>query len=103
MESIIQHFGNLDISPVFSNLFIDITQPFVHSFQSVAPKFLPQLKSLIDSDPGLIGGMVFVLLSYTSVILFQHLKKERVIITSRKPSAVYREGFPGSLNKNQLR
>lgn len=97
MESIIQHLGGLDISAVFSTMYLSVAHPFVHSFQSVMPKFLPQVKSLIVNEPGLMGGMIFVLLTYTSVVLIQHLKKERVIATNRKPSAVYREGFPNGL------
>ena len=100
MESIFHLLGSLDFSAVFSHMYFSIGQPFVHSFQSVMPKFLPQVKSLIVNEPGLIGGMIFVLLSYSSVLLVQQLKKERVIVTNRKPSAVYREGFPNGLNNN---
>jgi hypothetical protein len=102
MESIIQQLGNLDIFPVFNQLFISIAQPFVHSFQSAVPSFLPQMKSLISNEPGLIGGMAFVLLSYTFVVLIENLKKERVIVTNKKPSPVYREGFPSGLNNDKI-
>jgi hypothetical protein len=98
MESIIQQFGHLDIFPVFINLSHAIAQPFVHSFQSVVPGFLPQMKSLISNEPGLVGGMIFVLLSYSFVVLVQNTKKARVVVTNKKPSQVYREGFPSGLN-----
>jgi hypothetical protein len=98
MESIIQQLGHLDIFPVFANLFSATTQPFVHSFQSVAPSFLPGMKSLISNEPGLIGGMFFVLLSYSFIVLVQNTKKARVVVTKKKPSVIYKEGFPSSLN-----
>jgi len=96
MESIIQQFSNLDFSPVFHNLFTAVTQPFIHSFQSLAPAFLPEMKSLIVNEPGLIGGTIFVLITFSFATLIQHLKNERVTVTNRKPSAIYREGFPSA-------
>jgi hypothetical protein len=98
MESIIQQLGNLDIFPVFSNFFPAITQPFVHSFQSVVPSFVPYMKLLISKEPGLIGGMIFVLLSYTFVVLVQNTKSARVVVTNKKPSSIYKEGFPSGHN-----
>jgi hypothetical protein len=98
MESIIQQLGNLDFFPVFGNLYSATTQPFVHSFQAFVPGFVPYMKSLVSNDPGLIGGMIFVLLSYSFVMLVQNTKKARVAITSKKPSPIYREGFPSGLD-----
>lgn len=97
MESIIYQLGHLDIFPVFNNLWTAISQPFVHSFQAVVPDFLPHMKTLISNEPGLIGGMIFVLLSYFFVILVQNPKKERVVVTNRVPSTAYHEGFPSDL------
>jgi len=101
MESIIHQFSNLDIIPVFINLSQAITQPFVHSFQSVVPGFLPHMKSLISNEPGLIGGMIFVLLSYSFVVLVQNTKKSRIVVTNKKPSSIYREGFLSGLNSGK--
>lgn len=101
MESIIQQLGNLDIFPVFVHLSNSITQPFVNSFQAVAPGFLPTLKSIVSNDPGLIGGMIFVLLSYTFVVLVENAKNTRVIVTNKKPSSIYKEGFPTGLNSEK--
>jgi len=98
MESIIQQFGHLDIFPVFINISHTITQPFVHGFQATVPAFVPQMKALISNEPGLIGGMIFVLLSYCFVVLAQNTKKSRVVVTNKKPSSIYREGFPSGLN-----
>jgi len=98
MESIIQQLGHLDIFPVFANSFSAIAQPFVHSFQSVVPSFFPNMKSLISNEPGLIGGMIFVLLSYSFIVLFQNTTKARVFVTNKKPSSIYREGFPSGHN-----
>jgi len=98
MESIIQQLGHLDIFPVFTHSLSAIAQPFVHSFQSVAPSFLPSMKSLISSEPGLVGGMIFVLLSYSFLVLVQNSKKARVVVTNKKPSPIYREGFPSGQN-----
>jgi hypothetical protein len=102
MESIIQQLGNLDIYPVFNHLFVAIAQPFVHSFQAAVPDLLPQMKSLISNEPGLVGGMAFVLISYTFVVLIENLKKERVIVTNKKPSPGYRESFPSGLNNDKI-
>jgi hypothetical protein len=101
MESIIQQFGHLDFSPVIANLSQTLTQPFVHSFQSVVPGFLPYMKHLFSNEPGLVGGMLFVLLSYSFVVLIQNTKRSRVVDTSKKPSQVYREGFPSGLNNGK--
>ena len=101
MESIIQQLGHLDIFPVFVNLFPAITEPFVHSFESVVPGFLPHMKSLISNEPGLIGGMIFVLLSYSFVVLVENTKKERVVVTNGKPSSIYREDFPSGHNSEK--
>jgi hypothetical protein len=101
MESIIQQLGNLDIFPVFVNLSQAITQPFIHSFQAVVPGFVPCMKSLFSNEPGLVGGMIFVLLSYSFVVLVQNTKKTRVVVTNRKPSSIYREGFPSGLNSEK--
>ena len=98
MESIIQQLGHLDIFPVFVNLSHAITQPFIHSFQAVAPGFVPYMKSLFSNEPGLLGGMIFVLLSYSFVVLVQNTKKARVVVTNKKPSTIYREGFPSGKN-----
>jgi hypothetical protein len=98
MESIIHQLGHLDIFPGFVNVFSTVTQPFVHSFQSVAPSFLPFFKSLISNEPGLIGGMIFILLSYSFVALLQNTKKERIVVTNSKPSVIYNEGFPSGQN-----
>ena len=98
MESILYQFGSLDILPVFVNLSHAIIQPFVHSFQAVVPGFLPTVKSMVSNEPGLIGGVIFVLLSYSFVVLIQNTKKSRVVVTNKKPSQVYREGFPSGLN-----
>jgi hypothetical protein len=59
------------------------------------------MKSLFSNEPGLIGGMIFVLLSYTFVVLVQNTKKTRVVVTNRKPSSIYREGFPSGLNNEK--
>jgi hypothetical protein len=101
MESILHQLGNLDIFPVFVNLTHAITQPFVHSFQAVVPGFLPTVKSMVSNEPGLIGGMIFVLLSYSFVALIQNTKNTRVIVTNKKPSVIYREGFPSGLNNEK--
>lgn len=101
MESTIHHIGNLDIFPVFNHFFVAITQPFVHSFQAAFPQFLPQIKFLVSHEPGLFGGVIFVLLTYTFVVLIQNLKSERVVVTNKKPSRVYREGFPSGLNNDK--
>ena len=101
MESIIHQLGTLDIFPAFVNLSHAIIQPFVHSFQSLVPAFLPNMKALIANDPGLIGGAFFVLLSYSFVVLVQDTKKARVIVTNKKPSSIYREGFPSGLNSEK--
>ena len=98
MESIFQQFGYLDIFPVFINVSHAIFQPFVHTFQAIVPAFVPQMKALFSNEPGLIGGMIFVLLSYSFVVLIQNTKKSRVVVTNKKPSQVYREGFPSGLN-----
>jgi len=98
MESIFQQFGYLDIFPVFINVSHAIFQPFVHTFQAIVPAFVPQMKALFSNEPGLIGGMIFVLLSYCTVVLVQNTKKARVVVTNKKPSSVYREGFPSDLN-----
>jgi hypothetical protein len=101
MESIIQQLGNLDILPVFVNLSHTIAQPFIHSFQAVVPGFIPCMKSLVANEPGLIGGVFFVLLSYSFVVLVQNSKKARVVVTNKKPSLLYREGFPSGLNSEE--
>jgi len=98
MESILHQFGNLDIFPVFVNLSHAITEPFVHSFQAVVPGFLPTVKTLVSNEPGLIGGMIFVLLSYSFVVLVQNTKSARVVVTNKKPSSIYKEGFPSGHN-----
>jgi hypothetical protein len=98
MESIIQQLNHLDISPVFVNLFPAITQPFVHGFQTVEHAFEPFIKPLVLNEPGLIGGVFFVLLSYSFAMLLQNLKKAEVVVTIKKPSPVYKEGFPSSLD-----
>ena len=100
MESIIQQLGNLDIIPVFVNVFTDITQAFAHSFQAVAAPFSPFMKSLFSNEPGLIGGMIFVLLSYSFAVMIQNTRKKRAFVTNEKPASIYREGFPsGSKGK----
>jgi hypothetical protein len=101
MESFIQQLGHLDIFPVFVNLSHAITQPFVHGFHATAPAFVPYMKALISNEPGLIGGMIFVLLSYSFVVLVQNPKKSRVVVTNKKPSSIYREGFPSQLNSDK--
>jgi hypothetical protein len=101
MESILHQFGNLDIFPVFVNLTHAITQPFVHSFQAFVPEFLPTVKSLVSNEPGLFGGMIFVLLSYSFVVLVQNTKSARVVVTNKKPSSIYKEGFPSELNSEK--
>ena len=101
MESILHQFGNLDILPVFVNLSHAIAQPFIHSFQAVVPGFLPSVKSLVSNEPGLIGGMIFVLLSYSFVVLVQNTKNARVIVTNKNPSSTYKEGFPSGLNSQK--
>jgi hypothetical protein len=101
MESIIQQLGYLGLSPVFVNLSQVLTQPFVHAFQSVVPGFLPYMKSFFSNEPGLVGGMAFVLLSYSFVVLVQNTKKARVVVTNKKPSPIYREGFPSGMNSNK--
>ena len=101
MESIIQQLGNMDIFPVIVNLSHAITQPFIHSFQAVVPGLLPSVKSLVSNEPGLIGGMVFVLLSYSFVVLLQDTKKSRLVVTNKKPSMIYREGFPSGLDSEK--
>ena len=101
MESIIHQLGYLDIFPAIANSFPAFTKPFIHSFNSIAPAFLPYIKSLISNEPGLIGGMIFVLLSYSFVVLVQKTKKERVVVTNTKPTSVYMEGFPSSLNREE--
>jgi len=98
MESIIQQIGHLDFPPVFANLSHSLTQPFVHTFQSVVPGFLPSMKSLFLNEPGLVGGTVFVLLSYSFILLLENSRKAKVLVTNKKPSSVYREGFPSGLN-----
>jgi hypothetical protein len=101
MESIIHQLGYLDIFPVIANSFSAFTKPFVHSFQSIVPVFLPYMKSLISREPGLIGGIILVLLSYSFVVLVQKTKKERVVVTNGKPSSLYRERFPSGLNSEK--
>ena len=101
MESILYQFGSLDILPVFANLSHAIIQPFVHSFQAVVPGFLPTVKSLVSNEPGLIGGVIFVLLSYSFVVLVQNTKSARVVVTNKKPSSIYKEGFPTGLNSEK--
>jgi hypothetical protein len=101
MESIINQLGYLDIFPVIVNSFPAFTKPFVHSFHSIVPAVLPYMKSLISNEPGLIGGMIFVLISYSFVVLVEKTKKERVIVTNGKPSSMYREGFPSVMNSEK--
>jgi hypothetical protein len=101
MESILHQLGSLDIFPVFVNLTHAITQPFVHSFQAVVPGFLPTVKTFVSNEPGLIGGMIFVLLSYSFVVLVQNTKSARVVVTNKKPSSIYKEGFPSVLNSDK--
>jgi hypothetical protein len=98
MESIIHQLGHLDIFPVIVNSISALTKPFVHSFQSIVPTFLPYIKSLISNEPGLVGGMIIVLLSYLFVVLVEKTKKERVVVTNGKPSTTYREDFPSGMN-----
>jgi hypothetical protein len=98
MENIIQQLGSLNIIPVFVNVYNAITQSFAHGFHAVASPFLPFIKTMFSNEPGLVGGMIFVLLSYSFVVLVQNAKKARVVVTNKKPSSVYREGFPSGLN-----
>jgi hypothetical protein len=97
MENIILQFSNLDFSPVFSTFYLSVTQPFLHSFHSVVPAFMPLIKT-IHSHPGLTGGVIFILLTYTLVTLVHNPEKEKVVITGKKPSGIYREGFPSGNN-----
>jgi hypothetical protein len=99
MLSIFQSFGSLDLTPVVQKLSESIVQPFVHSFQSVAPGFLPHMKSIITNDPGLVGGLVFILIFYSVVSWVQDSVKARVTVTNKKPSVIYREGFPKGIDK----
>lgn len=101
MESIIHQLGYLDIFPVIANSIPAFTKPFVHGFHSIVPAFLPYMKSMISNEPGLIGGMIFVLLSYSFVVLVEKTKKERVVVTNGKPSSIYREGFPSDMNSEK--
>jgi hypothetical protein len=101
MESIIQQFGNLDILPVFVSLFTTITQPFAHSFHAVVAPFLPYMKSLFSHEPGLIGGIIFVLSTYSVAVMSQNTRKKRVFVTNEKPSSIYKEGFPSGLNNKK--
>ena len=97
MESLFQQFSHLDILPVFMNVLPSVAQPFVHGYQAVAEAFAPFTRDLSGNETGLLGGMIFVLLSYAFALLVQDPKKSRVVVTNRKPSTVYREGFPSSL------
>jgi hypothetical protein len=101
MENMSHQLSYLDIFPVIVNSFTAFTKPFVHGFHSFVPAFLPYMKSLISNEPGLIGGMIFVLLSYSFVVLVQNTKKERVVVTNGRQSSIYKEGFPSGLNSEK--
>lgn len=78
METIAHFFASLDIFQILINAFPSIFTPLINGLESLFILLFKYMKQLIESYPGLIGGMFFTLILYTLFSLGKKLRKIRV-------------------------
>jgi hypothetical protein len=78
METITHFLASLDIFQILINAFPSIFNPIIHGFQNLFILLFTSLKHLVELNPGLIGGMFFILAIYGIFTLAQNLRKVRV-------------------------
>ena len=95
MESLITWIGNINLMPFFDSLLPTLTEPFADGFRLLVASFEPYYQALFTREPGLVAGILFLLLSYSVIAAAKKFYKSRAFVTTKKPSVVFREGFPG--------
>ena len=78
METITHYLASLDIFQILINAFPSIFNPIMHGFQRLFILLFTSMKHLVELNPGLIGGVLFISTVYIIFVLVQKLRKVRV-------------------------
>ncbi|MCK9422934.1 MAG: hypothetical protein M0Q38_10070 [Bacteroidales bacterium] len=80
METLNHLFASLDIFQVLLKSFPAIVDPLLHGFQQLFVHLYNSLKHLVEQNPGLISGAIFIALVYTGFAFVKNQKKVRLIV-----------------------
>lgn len=78
METISHFFASLDIFQILINAFPSIFNPLINGLENLFILLFKYVKQIIESYPGLIGGMFFTLTLYSLFSLGKKLRKLKV-------------------------
>ena len=95
MEALINWIGNINLMPFFDSLLTTVTEPFNNGFQLMVASFEPYYHSLLTREPGLVAGILFLLVSWSVVSMLKKRFRAKAFVPARKPEAFIRESYPG--------